>query len=83
MATMMKKPSTFGANTSLQVQDEDTLKHQLKMIEDHRNGMLKTPVIILVVYVLLHISPQFWRVKHAAIGDHPESHLLHNVSPVY
>ena len=26
MATMMKKPSTFGANTNLQVQDEDNLK---------------------------------------------------------
>ena len=53
------------------------------MIEDHMNGMLKTPVIILVVYGHLLISPQFWRVRHAAIGGHPESHLLHTDSSVW
>ena len=53
------------------------------MIEDHMDGMLKTPVIILVVYGHLLISPQFWRVRHAAIGGHPESHLLHTDSSVW
>ena len=62
---------------------EDNLKHQLKMIEDHKNGMLKTPVIILVVYGHLLISPQFWRARHAAIGGHPELHLLHTDSSVW
>ena len=59
MATMMKKPSTFGVNTSLQVQDEDNLKTPM---ENHRLDTLKIPMIILVVYALLRISPQFWRV---------------------
>ena len=68
--------TTFGANTSLQIHDEDTLEHQLKMIEAHKNGILMTPVIILVVYGHLLISPQFWRVRHAAIEDHPLSPLL-------
>ena len=63
MATTNKTPSTFGANTRLQVQDEDNLEHRLKtQMENHRLDTLKIPMIILVVYALLRISPQFWRV---------------------
>ena len=57
--TRLQRPSTFGANISLQVQDEDNLKTPM---DNHKLDTLKTPMIILVVYAHLHISPQFWRV---------------------